>query len=192
MCKTLFSTLLIFVFINLNSQADLEIIKHKNQDRSVDVWVNNSSQDSYILDVNLDLQNMKTEKPYASKVSVPSDTEVFICSLVPTSESSSYQVNFKAYSTDKPQLSGPPRIIFYSKNSQKESTQIRNFLQKHDIPYQEYNVSYNKKTKATFKNMLAKNGLDKKEVELPVLVIDDEIHYNFKNVKSFLKNTLNH
>lgn len=191
MNNTLLCILFMNVFVCLSAQSELEIIKQKNQDNTVDVYLENSSQDNYDVAINLDLQNMKTNEDYEERVIVPSDSKVFICTLVPTSDDPSYKVNIKAYLPEEESSSVSPRVIFYSENGKKSSTQVRNYLQKHDISYYEYNVSYNKKTKTTFKNMLTKNGIDEKKVDLPVLVIDDEIYYGFGNVKSFLKDRFN-
>ena len=183
----------LFIFHHVCGQQDLEIIKIKNVDQSVSVALINYSKIDYDAIILLELEGMEVQKRFPKSIYVPSNTTVQVCELIPTKGNKKIIINLKATPRDEnfdliENIS--PNVLFYSKNNQSASTEVRIFLEKNKIYHREYNVTYNEDTRERFRLMLERRGLANNIVKLPVLIIDGEIYYNVKNWQKFLKEKL--
>lgn len=181
---------LLSIATNSFCQQELEVIKIKNEDRSVSISIVNYSDITYAVKVDFELLGYKAEPAIRSYMMVPADSTIFVTKLAPVSDKPSYRIHYRATPMDVANaetLITSPDVVLYSKNGQLASTQFRIYFEKNKIPFREYNASYSGETKAMFQAMLSRRGLDKNVVKLPVVVIKGEVFYNFDHIPTFLK-----
>lgn len=187
------TTLLVFILLSitsLHSQTDLEIIKVKNDDRSVAISIVNYSETAYDIKVSMELEGMTVKEKIKTDLHISADTTIYYCTLLPTADITRYTVRFKATPIDGNvdyYAYTSPNVVLYSKNGDRKSTEARNFLKKRNIPFREYNVTYNAVTKKRYNAMLQRRGLNAGDVYLPVLIIKGEVFYNVKDVGDLLE-----
>lgn len=177
----------------VHGQRDLEIIKTKNEDRSVNISVVNYGTEAYDMTLTMVLDGMKMEDSTSTTCYIPADTTVVICKLLPTKEQTKFKITYHVESRNNATNEysyESPNILFYSKNGQAASTELRNYLDRHEINYREYNVSYSPETKAKYEAMLERRSLQSKEVKLPVVIVKGEVFYNIKDMKQFIATKL--
>ncbi|GLR15587.1 hypothetical protein [Portibacter lacus] len=183
--------LVFFIFIfsqQLSAQKDLQFIKLKNEDRSVDLSVINHSDKFYTVSVNVELTEMTTDAVFPLKLKIEPNTKVSIAKLKPTSEKAThYLINYKIEKMENSTLVYEPNITIYTKNKHKRSTQLLIYLNQNGIAYNEINTSYNGDTEQMYLDMLKRRGIDKKDSKLPVIIYRGEAFYDIKNVKKFCK-----
>ncbi len=173
------------------AQEDIQIVKIKNEDRSVTVHAINNSDISYVIEVQIILDGMKLDYPIDSRIQLLPKVEKEIALLKPIADQTKYKINVKAMALENSNKLSieveVPDVTIYTKNGQEKSTEIRLYLQKHDISYQEINATYDKKSKEVYENMLRRRNIPKSEAKLPVVIIKGEIYHQIKDMKSFIK-----
>lgn len=177
----------------VHGQEKIEIVKIKNEDRSVDVSIANYSESAYEVSVQFETEGYRVEKQSSATFMVPADSTMYVAKLVPMAAQTRYKIHYRAVAEDSAaevSFVTAPDVIFYSKNGQKASTETRIYLEKHKIPYREYNVSYSKDTKDQYTAMLKRRGLKSEDVKLPILVIKGEVFHTIKDLPSLLQSKL--
>ena len=194
MIKTIQIFALTLLAFTIQAQQDVEIIKVKNADRSVDISAHNHSNIDWDLSVDALLIGMKMEKPINNPIRIKAGEKVKVAKLVATADVTKYKLNYSLVGIDKTKPSNQyydePNVVIYTENSQERSTMLRIYLDKHNIPFGEVNVSYNEQTKKQFDNMLLRRGIKPEEARLPVVNVDGEIYHKIDDMMDFMKSKL--
>ena len=173
-----------------SAQADIQIIKIKNEDRSVSISAVNNSEIAYTLEVKMILEGLKLESPLPPSFKIIPGQEIRIALLIPTEAKTNYKIQYRAIAEEDGEKEaieiGVPDVMIYTKNDDKRSTQLRQYLIKNEIPFNEVNVSYSDKTLRVYENMLNRRGINKSEAKFPVVIIKGEAYYNIDNVNKFI------
>ena len=179
----------LLVSFMINAQSDIQIIKLKQADRSVQISAINHSQKTYELDVEIQLTNMKLEEPIASTIVMTPKMQTVIATLIPTGDKSHYKINYKAMLAESESEEivsiNEPSVTIYTKNSDEKSTELRMYLKENNIAFYEFNTSYDEKSMKFYKEMLKRRKLEK--AKLPVVIIHGEVYHNIKNMEEFIK-----
>ena len=183
---------LTFIFSScyLQAQSDIQIIKIKNPDRTVSISAINNSDVTYTLKVDITLEGMKLESPLSEFYEIFPGVEKHIATLIPSDTRTHYKINYQASAIENGEKISTemmvPDITIYTINGNEESTQLRQYLQKNEIPFFEVNVSYSDKTKKVFENMLVRRGIKKGQVKFPVVIIKGEVYYSIDDMNVFI------
>ena len=171
-----------------NAQSDIQIIKLKQDDRSVQISVINHSAKTYELNVEIQLNNMKLSEPMQSTIVMTPKMEKVIATLIPTGKSANYKINYSAKLADSESenisMISEPNITIYTKNGDKKSTELRLYLKENDISFYEFNTSYDNKSMKMYKEMLKRRNIEK--AKLPVVIIHGEVFHDIKNMEKFI------
>lgn len=189
--KYLFISVYLLISILGKAQSDIQIVKIKHQDRSVTVYAVNHSNKAYDIKVNISLQGMKLDSPIDSIISLPRGAEKKVALLIPTASKTNYKINFKAVAEegngDMSFYKEVPDVVIYTKNGQKKSTELRLYLQKHEIAFNEINATYDDKSMEVYEKMLRRRKIEKSLAHLPVVIIKGEVFHNIQDMKAFIK-----
>jgi hypothetical protein len=181
--------LMFFIAIsaNLCAQSDLQFIKIRNLDRSVDLSVINNSNTDYDIMVKIDLVNMESDKEFPVDLVVKANSKLRLANISPLSEErGNYVLSYKIIARED-SYTYVPNLTIYTKNRNKRSTQLLIYLNQNGIAYNELNTSYNSDTKEIYRKMLERRNISHKVVKLPVIIYRGEAYYDIKNVKKFCK-----
>ncbi|MFT4535497.1 MAG: glutaredoxin [Saprospiraceae bacterium] len=173
----------------VNAQPDIQIIKLKQSDRSVQISAINHSQETYELNVEIQLTNMKLAEPIPSTIVVTPKIEIVIATLIPIGDKAHYKINYKAMLADSESeeivSKKEPSVTIYTKNSDEKSTELRMYLKENNIAFYEFNTSYDEKSMKLYKEILKLRKLEK--AKLPVVIIHGAVYHNIKNMEEFIK-----
>lgn len=141
-----------------SAQTDIQIVKVKHEDKSVSVYAVNNSDVAYSVNVTITLEGMKVESPIKPFIKVMPGVDELVAVLIPTANKTNYKINFQASAIEESKHVtigiDVPDITIYTKNGQENSTELRLYLEKHKIPYNEINTTYDEKSKEIYENML--------------------------------------
>ncbi|MDF1698393.1 MAG: hypothetical protein P1U56_21260 [Saprospiraceae bacterium] len=191
-----FILMALFSFGTLMStaQADIQIIKIKNKDKAVSISAVNNSGVPYTLKINITLEGMELESPLPPFIKIFPGEEKHITTLTPIDTNPYYKIHYQATAIENGEKVTTevmvPDLTIYTKNGDKKSTQLRQYLVKNEIPFTEVNVSYSDKTKQIYEKMLALRGIRKQEAKVPVLLIKGEIYYAIDDINQFIATKL--
>ena len=169
------------------AQSDLQIVKIKNEDKSVSVYAVNNSKVPHTIKVSITMEGMKLKTPLAPSVEIIPGIDKLVATLIPTAPKTSYKINFRSVEDELKNEVAVPDVTIYTKNGHDKSTELRLYLQKHEIPFYEYNTTYDKKSNKVYEKMLDRRGIKKSEAKLPVVIIKGEVFHKIKNMEKFLK-----
>ena len=79
-----------------SAQADIQIIKIKNEDRSVSISAVNNSEIAYTLEVKMILEGLKLESPLPPSFKIIPGQEIRIALLIPTEAKTNYKIQYRA------------------------------------------------------------------------------------------------
>ena len=182
---------LLFLFMNAGAQADLQFLKIKNADRTVDLSVINHSETKYEIQVNIELVGMKFNNNLPLQIMLAAKEKRKIGQLSPTGDlPGKYVISYKAVDAGNPSYAYVPNMTIYTKNKHKRSTQLLIFLEENGIAYNEINVSYNGDTKEMYSQMLKRRALTTKDAKLPVIIYKGEVYADIKKVPTWCKTHL--
>ena len=181
-----------FLLVSLFSfaQSDIQIIKIKNADRSVSISAVNNSGIAYTLKVEITLEGMKLESPLQSFYKIFPGTEKHITKLIPIDTRTNFKIRYQAAAIEGgAKISVQkivPEVTIYTKNEDAKSTQLRQYLIKNEIPFDEVNVSYSDKMRKIYENMLTRRGIKRTEAKFPVILINGEVYYSIDDINKFI------
>ena len=174
-----------------SAQTDIQIVKLKHEDKSVSVYAVNNSDIAYSVNVTIALEGMKVESPIKPAIKVLPGVDALVAVLIPTASKTHYKINFQASAIEKSKRvtidKEVPDITIYTKNGQEKSTVLRLYLEKHEIPYNEINATYDKKSREIYENMLKRRNIEKSDARLPVVIIRGEAYHDITDMNSFIK-----
>jgi hypothetical protein len=175
----------------LSAQPDLQFIKIKNGDGTIDLSIVNNTESSYGIKVKIDLTSMEFSESLPMDLQIQAQETKVIGKLKPLAISGSkYTINYKATELEGTAYTTAPNITIYTKNRHKRSTQLLIFLDQRGISHNEINTSYNEASKQIYRNMIARRKLDPEAIRLPVVIHNGEVFYDIKNIKEFCEKEL--
>lgn len=182
--STIFLTLSSFC---LQAQTDIQVIKIKNADKSVSISAINHSDEEVKIVLKVVLEGMISERETEDAILLKPDDHTQITRLIPTAKKWHYQISYSVVSDTEAEQEyfHEPDVTIYTKNGQTKSTEIRLYLEKHNIPYREINVTFSKESEAKYEAMLKRRNIEERKAELPIVIIRGEVHMEIKNVKEF-------
>lgn len=173
---------------------DIQIVKIKNPDRSVDVKAINHSDIDYNIALEITMEGMELDTAIAPLIMIAAGSEIGIGRLLPTAPQTRYRINCRATPIDGSDLVSVqvavPDITIYTKNGQRKSTQLRLYLERHDIPFQEFNATYSSDAEAIYHKMLDRRKVPRSEAVLPVVIIRGEIYHDIEDMDQFIADKL--
>ena len=186
----LFSTIL-FAAVISSAQSDIQIIKIKNDDRSISISAINNSEITFTLEVKLILEGLKLESPIPPSINLIPGQESQIALLIPTASKTNYKIQYRATAIEDGENVAEeltvPDVTIYTINSHEKSTHLRQYLLKNEIPFNEVNVSYSDKKMKVYENMLNRRGISKSAAKFPVVIIKGEVYYSIEDVNKFIE-----
>jgi len=81
-------------------------------------------------------------------------------------------------------------LVVYSKKGCGRCIKVCDFLKTNEIPFTEYDITDHGKEFDQLTKLLFANGFKGGQFTTPVVSLDDEVHYNIKNLDDFLQRLL--
>jgi len=128
----------------------------------------------------------KTEAPTSQKVSTT--TKTTSASQTNAKHQSAPATQKQVVNKIKPNnpMAGKKGIVVYSKNGCGRCDYVTKYLSDNNIPFQDLNITTDKAADAQMGKVLFANGFKGGSFTTPVITVDEEVHYNIKDLKSFL------
>lgn len=84
-------------------------------------------------------------------------------------------------------LSGKKGIVVYSKQGCGRCDFVTKYLSENNIPFQDLNITTDKAADQQMAKVLFANGFKGGSFTTPVITVDEEVHYNIKDLRGFLE-----
>lgn len=127
----------------------------------------------------------KTEAPVTQRVTTTRKTTT---TSAPVAKQSTPAAKKQVAQKAKPEnpMTGKKGIVVYSKNGCGRCDYVTKYLSDNNIPFTDLNITTDKEADDQMGKVLFANGFKGGSFTTPVITVDESVHYNIKDLKSFL------